>query len=145
MTNKPSVTMKFWILEGGDNDDISKAEPTHQKSFSQHDGTAAARIGLPEGQEPTKVRLFGRSINHEELDFSKHDLNNSFYESPIGTQPDAGSYDYSGMHDHGPMIPPLEGGAMAQLLGCVQDSKKHSDEYLTQIIQEEKKKANSNK
>ncbi|CAB9505120.1 expressed unknown protein [Seminavis robusta] len=42
------------------------------------------------------------------------------------TKPSAGSYDYSGMHDHGPLVPPREGGEMAQLIGCVQAAKQYS-------------------
>ena len=45
------------------------------------------------------------------------------------------------MHDHAPLIAPKEGGDMAQLLGCVQAAKKFSDDYLTQVIQDEKQAA----
>ena len=41
------------------------------------------------------------------------------------------------MHDHGPLVPPQEGGDMAQLLGCVQAAKRFSDDYLTQVMDDE--------
>ena len=44
------------------------------------------------------------------------------------------------MHDHGALMPPKEGGDMAQLIGCVHAAKQFSDEYLTQVIDDEKKK-----
>jgi hypothetical protein len=43
------------------------------------------------------------------------------------------------MHDHGPLTAPREGGDIAQLIGCVQAAKDFNDEYLTQVIDEEKK------
>ena len=60
-------------------------------------------------------------------------------EGQVPVKPEAGAYDYSGMHDQGPLIPPREGGEMAQLIGCVQAAKQFNDEYLTQVIEDEKK------
>jgi hypothetical protein len=56
----------------------------------------------------------------------------------IYTQPQAGDYSYSGMHDDGPIPAPQEGGVMSQLIACVQKAKETNDEYLTGVIQEEK-------
>ena len=42
------------------------------------------------------------------------------------------------MHDHGPLVPPKEGGVYAQLLSCIESAKAVSDKLLTQIIGEEK-------
>eukprot|EP00566_Odontella_aurita_P028821 CAMPEP_0113553364 /NCGR_PEP_ID=MMETSP0015_2-20120614/15573_1 /TAXON_ID=2838 /ORGANISM="Odontella" /LENGTH=144 /DNA_ID=CAMNT_0000454427 /DNA_START=15 /DNA_END=449 /DNA_ORIENTATION=- /assembly_acc=CAM_ASM_000160 len=53
-------------------------------------------------------------------------------------KPPPGSYTYSGMHDHGPMIPPKEGGGVAALVGFANAARKASDKYLTEIIEEEK-------
>jgi hypothetical protein len=60
-------------------------------------------------------------------------------EGQLPAKPEAGSFVYSGMHDQGPLIPPREGGEMAQLLGCVQAAKQFNDEYLTSILEDEKK------
>ena len=54
------------------------------------------------------------------------------------SQPDPGDYTYSGMHDHGPLPPPKEGGDFAQLIGFVNAAKKASDAYLTELIEKEK-------
>jgi hypothetical protein len=66
------------------------------------------------------------------------------------TKPDAGDYSYSGMHDHGPLPPPIEGGDVALLIGCVDAAKRCSDEFLTNVIKKEKarsppKKAEKNR
>lgn len=53
-------------------------------------------------------------------------------------QPEAGDYSYSGMHDHGPLPAPKEGGDIAQLIGCVEATKRFSDEFLTDVIKKEK-------
>lgn len=55
---------------------------------------------------------------------------------PIKPQP--GDYTYSGMHDHGPLPLPKEGGPFAQLIGFVNAAKKASDRYLTELIEREK-------
>ena len=49
------------------------------------------------------------------------------------------------MHDHGPLVPPKEGGDMAQLLGCVQAAKQFNDDYLTQVLEEEKQQPQQEK
>jgi hypothetical protein len=54
------------------------------------------------------------------------------------SQPKGGDYSYSGMHDHGPLPAPKEGGEFSLLIDIVQQAKKNSDELLTKIIQEEK-------
>lgn len=53
-------------------------------------------------------------------------------------KPKGGDYSYSGMHDHGPLPAPKEGGEFSLLIDIVQQAKKNSDELLTKIIQEEK-------
>lgn len=63
----------------------------------------------------------------------------------LSQQPQPGDYQYSGIHDHGPLIPPKEGGPMAQLIGCVQAAKQFNDNYLTNIINEEKEKREKKK
>ena len=42
------------------------------------------------------------------------------------------------MHDHGPLPAPRAGGDFALLIGCVEATKKCSDEFLTDIIKKEK-------
>lgn len=49
-----------------------------------------------------------------------------------------GTIAYTGHHDHGPLPPPKEGGPFAQLIGCVIEAKAFSDNYLTEVIQQEK-------
>lgn len=56
-------------------------------------------------------------------------------------KPEAGDYSYSGMHDHGPLPPPKEGGEFAQIIGLVNAAKKQSDSYLTELIEKEKEVA----
>lgn len=53
-------------------------------------------------------------------------------------KPEPGDYSYSGMHDHGPLPPPREGGQFAQIIGFVNTAKKASDKYLTEVIEKEK-------
>jgi hypothetical protein len=43
------------------------------------------------------------------------------------------------MHDQGPLPELKEGGPMTALLGCCIAAKEFNDEFLTQMIQEEKK------
>jgi hypothetical protein len=57
-------------------------------------------------------------------------------EGQLPAKPEAGFFGYSGMHDQGPLIPPREGGEMAQLIGCVQAAKQFNDEYLTRILED---------
>lgn len=54
------------------------------------------------------------------------------------TKPEPGDYSYSGMHDHGPLPAPKEGGQFAQIIGLVSAAKKASDVYLTELIEREK-------
>ena len=42
------------------------------------------------------------------------------------------------MHDHGPLPQPKEGGQFAQIIGLVNEAKKASDLYLTEVIEKEK-------
>ena len=53
-------------------------------------------------------------------------------------KPEPGDYSYSGMHDHGPLPQPKEGGQFAQIVGLVNEAKKASDSYLTEVIEKEK-------
>ena len=48
------------------------------------------------------------------------------------------------MHDFGTLSCPKEGGDTALLIGLVAQVKKKSDEFLTQIIEQEKKEKRSN-
>jgi hypothetical protein len=50
----------------------------------------------------------------------------------------AGEYKYSGMHDSGPLVKPIEGGIVAALIGAVETAKAYNDEYLTSVIEAEK-------
>mmetsp|Transcript_30708 Transcript_30708/g.69375 ORF Transcript_30708/g.69375 Transcript_30708/m.69375 type:complete len:116 (+) Transcript_30708:73-420(+) len=50
-------------------------------------------------------------------------------------KPEAGDYNYSGMHDHGTLPFPREGGEYAQLIGFVCEAKKASDHFLTKVIE----------
>mmetsp|Transcript_27974 Transcript_27974/g.58794 ORF Transcript_27974/g.58794 Transcript_27974/m.58794 type:complete len:156 (+) Transcript_27974:55-522(+) len=52
-------------------------------------------------------------------------------------KPESGDYSFSGMHDHGTLPAPKEGGRFAQLIGFVDQGKKASDKYLTAIIEAE--------
>jgi len=42
------------------------------------------------------------------------------------------------MHDHGPLPQPKEGGIFSQIIGLVNEAKKASDLYLTEVIEKEK-------
>jgi hypothetical protein len=53
-------------------------------------------------------------------------------------QPSAGDFTYSGVHDHGPLPIPSEGGPMSSLISFVTEAKKANDEFLTQLIENEK-------
>ena len=53
-------------------------------------------------------------------------------------KPEPGDYSYSGMHDHGPLPQPKEGGQFAKIIGLVNEAKKASDLYLTEVIEKEK-------
>lgn len=55
-------------------------------------------------------------------------------------KPQGGDYSYSGMHDHGSLPPPKEGGDFAKLIGMVNEARKHSDEVLTKAINKENEK-----
>lgn len=59
------------------------------------------------------------------------------------TKPEPGDYSYSGMHDHGSLPAPKEGGQFAQIIGLVSAAKKASDVYLTELIEREKTLATS--
>lgn len=53
-------------------------------------------------------------------------------------QPEPGDFRYSGRHDSDVLPAPKEGGPMALLIGCVQEAKKVNDEYLTNVIENER-------
>eukprot|EP01083_Nonionella_stella_P225062 800549_1 len=60
---------------------------------------------------------------------------------PVGAEavkPLGGDYSYSGVHDHGKLPEPKEGGDIALLLNMVKKAQEGSDELLTRIIKEEK-------
>eukprot|EP00978_Attheya_sp_CCMP212_P003312 scaffold6828_cov53-Attheya_sp.AAC.2 len=54
------------------------------------------------------------------------------HEEPQKPQP--GEYVYTGMHDHGPLPPPREGGEFARLVACANRARELSDALLTEII-----------
>lgn len=56
----------------------------------------------------------------------------------LWTQPSAGDFTYTGMHDHGPLPMPREGGPMSSLISFVAQAKKANDHFLTQVIENEK-------
>uniref|UniRef100_A0A7R9ZP18 Uncharacterized protein n=1 Tax=Craspedostauros australis TaxID=1486917 RepID=A0A7R9ZP18_9STRA len=57
------------------------------------------------------------------------------------TKPQAGEYKYSGVHDHGDLIPPIEdANDMKALISCMGTFKKESDQLLTKLIEDEKLK-----
>lgn len=41
------------------------------------------------------------------------------------------------MHDTGPLVPPKEGGPIAQLIAAIQQAKAYNDSYLTDLIERE--------
>ena len=47
------------------------------------------------------------------------------------------------MHDHGPLPQPKEGGQFAKIIGLVNEAKKASNEYLTEMIEKEKAQNNA--
>ena len=62
------------------------------------------------------------------------------------SKPENGDYSYSGMHDHGPLYPPpKEGGVFAMMIRFVDEARKGSNNYLTQIIEKEKLQRLQNK
>lgn len=42
------------------------------------------------------------------------------------------------MHDSGPLLPPKEGGPMADLISYVRCAKEYNDEFMTSVIANEK-------
>lgn len=58
--------------------------------------------------------------------------------SHLPSKPEPGDYNYSGMHDQGPLPEPKEGGQFSQIIGLVSAAKKASDAYLTEVIEKEK-------
>lgn len=45
------------------------------------------------------------------------------------------------MHDTGPLVPPKEGGPIAQLIAAIQQAKAYNDSYLTDLIEQEESSA----
>ena len=93
-----------------------------------------ARIGLK--GEPIKVKMthVSRHMLHFTLSINYFRLMHFF----LSQKPQPGEYTYSGMHDHGPLPKPKEGGVFASLIGLCQEAKKSSDKYLTEVIEKEK-------
>lgn len=58
--------------------------------------------------------------------------------SHLSSKPEPGDYNYSGMHDQGPLPEPKEGGQFSHIIGLVNAAKKASDAYLTEVIEKEK-------
>eukprot|EP00567_Pseudictyota_dubia_P006453 CAMPEP_0197441294 /NCGR_PEP_ID=MMETSP1175-20131217/7600_1 /TAXON_ID=1003142 /ORGANISM="Triceratium dubium, Strain CCMP147" /LENGTH=144 /DNA_ID=CAMNT_0042971549 /DNA_START=17 /DNA_END=451 /DNA_ORIENTATION=- len=87
--------------------------------------------GIVEGGTVTKRHAFGNSCARTAV--------LGLAEGVEAVKPPPGSYVYSGVHDHGPMIPPREGGPFADLVGCAVAAKEASDSYLTGVIEAEQK------
>jgi hypothetical protein len=47
------------------------------------------------------------------------------------------------MHDSGPLVPPKEGGPLAQLIAAIQQAKAYNDSYLTDLIEQEESSTGS--
>ena len=54
------------------------------------------------------------------------------------SKPEPGDFTYSGMHDHGPLPKPKEGGPFAHLIGLCLEAKRYSNKFLTDVIEKEK-------
>ena len=74
------------------------------------------------------------SVAHRLDHCNAHTLSSLFL--PLQLEP--GDYSYSGMHDDGPLPAPKEGGLWNQMISNVQAAKRFSDEYMTNIINQEK-------
>eukprot|EP00977_Amphora_coffeiformis_P027461 scaffold34612_cov165-Amphora_coffeaeformis.AAC.27 len=96
--------------------------PNHELHHVKIDATSIEVPNVPwkEGQEPPKVRVYHTTYTP--------------------WRPPAGSFVYSGRHDHGVLLPPRGGkdSDMAHLIVAVQQAKERSNEYLTRIIEQEK-------
>jgi hypothetical protein len=88
------------------------------------------RITLPDGTNLEK--------NFEPNQQMKLGVEEDSLESTTTKQSKPGDVAFSGHHDHGPLPPPREGGPFAQLMECVIQAKAFSDNYLTEIIKQEK-------
>ena len=58
---------------------------------------------------------------------------------------EAGDYSYSGMHDSGPLPPANEEGAYAQLIGCVEEAQRSSNEIMTDVMKNSAKNKKNQK
>jgi hypothetical protein len=104
---------------------------------------------LDEHDEDTKDTGLGSTeaaVTITKQYFDAYNCNPAIIGLPHGiepTKPEPGDYSYSGMHDHGSLPAPKEGGQFAQIIGLVSAAKKASDAYLTDLIEREKALATS--
>ena len=91
------------------------------------------RLGLPLGSVPVKVSGDYTTVVST-LPFStSHSFDNIYR-----IEPPPGDYSYSGVHDSGPLLPPKEGGLMADMISFVTKAKEFNDTFMTNIIEKEK-------
>ncbi len=126
-------------------------------STSAANGSSSTSTGTSKGDNPNcKISIRAKfSLPDGECTEQVYDERNENCRKParIGLAPDVplskpenGDYSYSGMHDHGPLYPPpKEGGIFAMMIRYVDEARKGSNQYLTQIIEKEKLQKTSNK
>ncbi|KAL7574909.1 hypothetical protein ACA910_010739 [Epithemia clementina (nom. ined.)] len=85
-------------------------------------------------------RIRGEEVNNVQLDSSTAISARMGLSRDVASfKPEAGSYDYGGTHDQGTLSEPREGGAMAQLIGCVIAAKHNNNEFMTKVMEENSK------
>mmetsp|Transcript_17193 Transcript_17193/g.21007 ORF Transcript_17193/g.21007 Transcript_17193/m.21007 type:complete len:160 (+) Transcript_17193:271-750(+) len=115
--------------------------------FSFPSSPTSTSTSTPSGKETEEQNNTDSNGNENKMTIMEETFDESNCDAallglPSGTEavkPISGDYSYSGMHDHGPLPKPNENGDFAQLIGMVNQAKKHSDTLLTQIIENEKK------
>ena len=118
-----------------------RGEEQESKIFS---AGQPAVLGLPANAVAAKVRNAERTNK-------RGPVRRLMFHCIDFSQPQAGDYSYAGMHDTGPLVPPLEttaaltagGRPAAYLIASVQQAKEYNDSYLTQWIENEKMTASS--
>ena len=131
------VHLTYYTPDHRSDDDETDASPStsiaHEKKFIASQ-LPPAGMGLPRADRPKKVHscfvcmvMMTKFCSTDSLSFSSENV----------VQPEAGSYQYSGMHDTGPLVPPKEGGPIAQLIAAIQQAKAYNDTFLTELIEEE--------
>ncbi len=90
--------------------------------------------------DPTRIQTFGTaSVSTDNYTSIDSPLRVGLSEGVKPEKRPAGDESYSGLHDQGQLPPLIEGGSMAVLLKCLQEAKNFNDQYLTQVISEQKK------